>query len=213
MDNNIVFAKLAQMHPDAKCELNYTTPFELLVAVILSAQCTDKRVNIATEQLFKVYNTPQQYAALTPQELKPYIYSCGFFNNKAKNIIGMSQSLIERFDAQLPRTLEQLVTLEGVGRKTASVVLSTAFGVPAIAVDTHVFRVSHRLGLSEGSTPDKVEQDLRNAFAQDEWSRLHSYLVFHGRYICFAQKPNCGDCLLQDECLYFHTQRGKDVSR
>ncbi|MDD3946582.1 MAG: endonuclease III [Clostridia bacterium] len=207
MNRNEIYNKLATMHPDAKCELDYTTPFELLVAVILSAQCTDKRVNLATKKLFEVYNKPEQYAALSLEDLKPYIFSCGFYNNKAKNIIAMSQSLVKNFGGEVPSTIEELTTLGGVGRKTASVVLGTVFGIPAIAVDTHVFRVSHRLGLSYGKTPDKVEEDLRNLFPKEKWVKLHSYLVFHGRYVCHAQKPDCASCLLKDNCEEYEKRK------
>src|SRR5690554_4085708 len=143
-----IYNNLSFMHPQAGCELNHKTPFELLVAVILSAQCTDIRVNMITDKLFKVYNTPYQFAELTLQELKPYIYSCGFYNNKGKNIISMSKALVKKHNGKVPDTMEELTALDGVGRKTASVVLSVAFNKPAMPVDTHVFRVSRRLGIA-----------------------------------------------------------------
>ncbi len=197
-----IYSLLREMHYDAKCELEFSTPYELLVAVILSAQCTDKRVNVATAKLFKVYNTPAVVANLTVDELKPYIYSCGFYNNKGKNIIAMSKSLMENHGGEVPCDFDALVELCGVGRKTASVVMAVAFNVPAVPVDTHVFRVSHRLGISSGSTPDKVEQDIKAAFLPELWNTLHHYMIFHGRYICHSRNPECNLCLLQNDCVY-----------
>lgn len=204
MDKNTeIFERLQKMHPDARCELNFTTPFELLVAVILSAQCTDKRVNMATEKLFKAYNTAEAFARLTPEELKPYIRSCGFFNNKAINIISMSKALIEKYGGVVPEDFDALVSLDGVGRKTAQVVLAVAFDIPSMPVDTHVFRVSNRLGLAPGNTPEKVEAGLKREFPPECWNRLHHYLIFHGRYVCRAQKPDCKNCLLPSLCAYY----------
>lgn len=203
MNKNTLLEKLKKAHPTAGCELEYSTPFELLVAVILSAQCTDKRVNIATRELFKVYNTPEQFASLTLEDLKPYIFSCGFYNNKGTNIIAMSRALMEKHGGEVPRTLEELVALAGVGRKTASVVLSVAFEIPAMPVDTHVFRVSRRIGLSEGETVEKVEKDLMATFAPEDWNSLHHTLIFQGRYVCKAQKPDCEGCAIREECKYF----------
>ncbi len=198
-----IYTSLQQMHKDAKCELEFTTPYELLIAVILSAQCTDKRVNVATAKLFKVYNTPAVVATLTIDDLKPYIYSCGFYNNKGKNIIAMSKSLVELYGGEVPCDFDALVSLSGVGRKTASVVMAVAFNVPAVPVDTHVFRVSHRLGISEGSTPDKVEQDIKAKFPPEQWNTLHHYMIFHGRYICHSRNPNCNECGLMQFCTYY----------
>lgn len=202
-EKRLVFEALAASHPDAKCELHFTTPFELLVAVILSAQCTDKRVNIATDKLFKVYNTPEQFAALDEEELKPYIFSCGFYNNKAKNIIGMAKALVKDYGGIVPKTLEELTGLDGVGRKTASVVLAVAFGIPAMPVDTHVFRVSNRIGLVSASTVEKTEEQLSAAFPKEEWNALHHYLIFHGRYVCHAGKPDCLNCAVPPYCKYY----------
>ncbi len=195
-----ILETLKIMHPDAGCELNYSTPFELLVAVILSAQCTDKRVNIATKELFKVYNTPQQFASLTVDQLKPYIFSCGFYNNKGQNIIMMSKALVDYYNGTVPKDLKQLTQLAGVGRKTASVVLSVAFDIPAMPVDTHVFRVSGRLGLSNATTVEGVEKDLMNLFPQEQWNILHHSLIFFGRYTCMSRNPNCEKCLLRQYC-------------
>ncbi len=203
-DMNVIFKKLSVMHKDAKCELNYNSPFELLIAVILSAQCTDIRVNKITDKLFKVYNQPEQFAELELSQLKEYIYSCGFYNNKGKSIIEMSKALMEKFNGQVPSTMEELTTLAGVGRKTASVVLSVAFGIPAMPVDTHVFRVSRRLGIAKSSEPYGVEKELCDLIDKDKWNNMHHYLIFHGRYICRARNPNCKQCTLQTECDYYN---------
>ena len=196
--------ELKIMHPDAGCELNYSTPFELLVAVILSAQCTDKRVNMITEKLFKVYNTPEQFATLTPEELKPYIYSCGFFNSKGNNIIAMSKELVEKYGGEVPKDFDKLTALAGVGRKTASVVLSVGFDIPAMPVDTHVNRVAKRIGFSQGNTVEKVEEDLKKLFPPEDWNALHHSMIFHGRYICESRKPRCSECTVSDRCVYFN---------
>lgn len=199
-----VLEELKKMHPNAGCELNYSTPFELLVAVILSAQCTDKRVNMITEKLFRVYNTPERFAALTPEELKPYIYSCGFFNSKGNNIIAMSKELAEKYGGEVPRDFDKLTALAGVGRKTASVVLSVGFDIPAMPVDTHVNRVAKRIGFSQGNTVEKVEEDLKKLFPPEDWNALHHSMIFHGRYICESRKPRCSECTLSDRCVYFN---------
>ena len=213
-----VYNKLKEMHPNAGCELNYSTPFELLVAVILSAQCTDKRVNIVTETLFKVYDTPEQFARLTPEELKPYIFSTGFYNNKAKNIIAASREIVEKYSGEVPREMDKLVALAGVGRKTASVVMTVAYDEPAMPVDTHVFRVSRRIGIASGNTVEKVERELCSAYPAEQWNTLHHTLIFHGRYICKALKPACDGCKLKGICLYSvgkdkEKEEAKDVSR
>ena len=203
MKEKIILEKLKVAHPTAGCELEYTTPFELLVAVILSAQCTDKRVNIATRELFKVYNTPEQFASLTLDELKPYIFSCGFYNNKGTNIINMAKSLVEKYGGEVPKTLEDLTALAGVGRKTASVVLSVAFDIPAMPVDTHVFRVSRRIGLASGETVEKVEKELMARYPESDWNAVHHTLIFQGRYVCKSQKPDCEGCAIKEECKYY----------
>lgn len=198
-----ILDELKKMHPDAGCELNYGTPFELLVAVILSAQCTDKRVNEVTKDLFKKYNTPEQYATMTPAELEPLIHSCGFFHNKAVNIIGAAKGIVDRFGGEVPKTMAELTSLPGVGRKTASVVMTVAFDEPAMPVDTHVFRVSGRLGLSHGKNPEQVEKDLKDLYPPSDWNIVHHTLIFHGRYICKALCPNCSECTLTEYCPYF----------
>lgn len=198
-----ILDELKKMHPDAGCELNYGTPFELLVAVILSAQCTDKRVNEVAKDLFKKYNTPEQYATMTPAELEPLIHSCGFFHNKAVNIIGAAKGIVDRFGGEVPKTMAELTSLPGVGRKTASVVMTVAFDEPAMPVDTHVFRVSGRLGLSHGKNPEQVEKDLKDLYPPSDWNIVHHTLIFHGRYICKALRPNCSECTLTEYCPYF----------
>lgn len=198
-----ILDELKKMHPDAGCELNYGTPFELLVSVILSAQCTDKRVNEVTKDLFKKYNTPEQYATMTPAELEPLIHSCGFFHNKAVNIIGAAKGIVDRFGGEVPKTMAELTSLPGVGRKTASVVMTVAFDEPAMPVDTHVFRVSGRLGLSHGKNPEQVEKDLKDLYPSSDWNIVHHTLIFHGRYICKALRPNCSECTLTEYCPYF----------
>lgn len=198
-----ILYELKKMHPDAGCELNYGTPFELLVAVILSAQCTDKRVNEVTKDLFKKYNNPEQYATMTPAELEPLIHSCGFFHNKAVNIIGAAKGIVDRFGGEVPKTMAELTSLPGVGRKTASVVMTVAFDEPAMPVDTHVFRVSGRLGLSHGKNPEQVEKDLKDLYPPSDWNIVHHTLIFHGRYICKALRPNCSECTLTEYCPYF----------
>ena len=198
-----ILDELKKMHPDAGCELNYGTPFELLVAVILSAQCTDKRVNEVTKDLFKKYNNPEQYATMTPAELEPLIHSCGFFHNKAVNIIGAAKGIVDRFGGEVPKSMAELTSLPGVGRKTASVVMTVAFDEPAMPVDTHVFRVSGRLGLSHGKNPEQVEKDLKDLYPPSDWNIVHHTLIFHGRYICKALRPNCSECTLTEYCPYF----------
>ena len=199
-----ILEKLKKTHPNAGCELNYSSPFELLVAVILSAPCTDKRVNMITKELFQLYNKPEQFAELTLEELTPIIYSCGFFNNKGKNIIEMSKQLLNRYNGEVPSNMEELVSLPGVGRKTASVVRSVAFKLPAMPVDTHVFRVSRRIGFSNGSTVSDVERDLCELFDDKYWNDVHHTLIFHGRYICKAQAPRCKECIIKNVCKYFN---------
>ncbi len=183
-----------------KSALNYGSPFELLVAVILSAQCTDIRVNMITSRLFPKYNTPQKMGKLTQKQLENLIHDCGLYHAKAKNLLATCHRLEEAYGGQVPRTMEELVTLPGAGRKTANVVMSVAFGMPAIAVDTHVFRVARRLGLAKGEDPLAVEQELRKAIPKNKWSEAHHWLIWHGRKICKARKPLCSDCPLVDIC-------------
>ncbi len=204
MDNvQKILEGLEILYPDAKPALLYNTPYELLVAVILSAQCTDERVNKVTAVLFKEHNTPEKMLELTQEELEKYIFSCGFYHNKAAHILAASRDILEKFGGEVPSTLDGLKTLAGVGQKTANVVFSVAFGGDAIAVDTHVFRVSNRLGIAEGKTPAKVEEGLRAAIPQELWSKAHHYLIWHGRKVCHSQRPDCGNCTLKDFCKYY----------
>jgi len=196
---------LAETYPDAQCALVHETPFELLVATILSAQCTDERVNLITPRLFPRYGTPERMLSLTEDELADLIRDCGLFRAKARNILGTCQALVARHAGQVPRRMEDLVALPGVGRKTANVVLANAFGVPAIAVDTHVFRVARRLGLATGDTPEKVESELRRRIPRRSWSGAHHWLIWHGRRICHARRPQCPVCPLRDCCLGYRT--------
>lgn len=193
-------AILEKTYQGAIPELKFNSNFELLVAVILSAQCTDKRVNIVTEKLFKLANTPQQILSLGQPKLEEVIKPCGFYHMKAKNILLTCKMLIDDFDGNVPNNFESLIKLPGVGRKTANVVMSVAFNVPAIAVDTHVFRVANRLKLATGNTPLEIELGLQNVIPQNKWSEAHHWLIWHGRQICKAQKPLCADCPLQKVC-------------
>ena len=195
---------LKETYPEAKCALNFGSPYELLVSTMLSAQCTDVRVNKVTSELYKKYNTPEKMISLTEEELGEKIKSCGFFRNKSRNILLTSRELVEKYGGEVPHTMEQLIELPGVGRKTADVVLSNAFGVPAIAVDTHVFRVSNRLGIAKGSTPHKVEMELMKSIPKSMWSDSHHYLIWHGRRICKSRKPDCEHCPLALYCKYFN---------
>ena len=194
---------LKEMYPDATCELNHNTPYELLVATILSAQSTDKRVNIVTKDLFKVADTPEKMVSLGEEKLKEYIRTIGFFNTKSKNLISMSRDLIQKYNSKVPKTMEELTSLAGVGRKTANVVMSNCFKVPAIAVDTHVFRLAHRLGFSAQEDVYKVELDLQKKIAKKDWTLAHHMLIFHGRYTCKAKNPLCEKCNLKEYCLYY----------
>ena len=191
-----IFAYLATLFgEEPRCELNYTTDLELLVAIILSAQCTDKRVNMVTPKLFARYKTIQDYANADVKELENLIYSTGFYHNKAKNIIELCKSI-----TTIPSTIDELVRLPGVGRKTASVFVSEFHKTPAIAVDTHVIRVSNRLGLTKSRNPDIIERDLAAQFDRANWSKYHYYLVLFGRYHCLAKNPKCENCEIKNDC-------------
>ena len=192
-----VFEKL---NPNPKCELNYHNAYTLLVAVVLSEQTTDKGVNKATEDLFKIADTPQKMLELGEENLKKYIRTIGLFNNKAKNIIALSQELVARYGGEVPHSREKLVELPGVGRKTANVVLNVWFDEPALAVDTHVMRLAHRLELSDGKTPEAVEQDLVKVLPEEYIKKANHWLVLFGRYVCKAQRPDCGNCTIYDLC-------------
>jgi len=203
-----IYARLKESNPDPTTELNYENPFELLIAVILSAQATDISVNKATNKLYPVANTPDAIAALGEDGLKPYIRTIGLYNSKAKNIIKTCRRLIDEHDGHVPETRAELEALAGVGRKTANVILNTAFGVPTIAVDTHIFRVGNRTRLAPGKTPLEVEKKLLK-FTPDEFKKdAHHWLILHGRYVCKARKPECQRCIIADLCEYKHKTGG-----
>ncbi|MEY3197280.1 MAG: hypothetical protein RLZZ59_651 [Pseudomonadota bacterium] len=199
-----IFRIFQKSNPDPKTELEYSNNFTLLVAVILSAQATDKGVNKITPPLFKNYDTPQKIIALGVDGLKEYIKSINYYNTKAKNIVAASEILVSKYNSIVPDNLEDLITLPGVGRKTANVVLNCAFGISAIPVDTHILRVSQRIGLSSGKIPDKVEQDLLKRIDEKWLPKAHHWLVLHGRYICKARKPLCEDCPINKFCDYYN---------
>ncbi|WP_108650653.1 endonuclease III [Dongshaea marina] len=197
-----ILKRLRDDNPSPQTELNYSSPFELLIAVILSAQATDVGVNKATDRLFPVANTPEQMFALGEEGLKEYIKTIGLFNSKAKNVIKACQMLIEKHQGQVPEDRKALEALPGVGRKTANVVLNTAFGWPTIAVDTHIFRVSNRTGFAPGKNVDEVEQRLLKFVPAEFKVDVHHWLILHGRYTCQARKPRCGSCLIEDLCEF-----------
>lgn len=194
---------LAALYPDAGPELHFSNPYETLVATILAAQCTDARVNQVTPALFRDYPDPAAMAKATPEEIYPYVKSCGF-KSKAVNIVAASRMIVEKFHGQVPATLEELTQLPGVGRKTANVVLAFSFGIPAIPVDTHVFRVANRLGLSDALTVEETEEQLMALIPLDSWSQAHHWMIFHGRRVCHSQKPDCAHCTLQPWCRAAH---------
>lgn len=193
---------LEQIYPKAQTALNFATPFELLVAVMLSAQCTDERVNKTTSRLFKKYHTPEDFARLNIETLADEIRSCGLYRNKSKNIIATSKILVEKYNSTVPNNLEELQKLPGVGRKTANVVLSVAFNQPTLAVDTHVFRVSQRLGLSTGKNPLQTEDELLEQIPPNMRRDAHHRIIYHGRKVCKARSPNCRECALQHLCTH-----------
>ena len=206
MDKNTsekILAELERLYPDAKPALQYKSPYELLVAVILSAQCTDERVNKVTDVLFKNYNTPEKMLTLSQEELEKYIFSCGFYHNKAAHILSASRDIMEKFAGEVPSSHDDLKTLAGVGQKTANVVYAVAFGGDAIAVDTHVFRVSNRLGLAHANTPEKTEAQLNEIIPKSEWSKAHHWLIYHGRRVCHSQRPDCANCTLKALCEFY----------
>ena len=204
MNERKILTELERLYPDAQPALHFNSPYELLVAVILSAQCTDERVNKVTAELFKEYNTPEKMLTLTNEELEKRVFSCGFYRNKAAHILSASRDIVEKFGGEVPADHAKLKTLAGVGQKTANVVYAVAFGGDAIAVDTHVFRVSNRLGLAHASTPEKTELQLNEAIPRSEWSRAHHWLIYHGRRVCHSQRPNCAGCTLKELCEYYN---------
>ena len=201
---------LAETYPNARPALHYNTAYELLVAVILSAQCTDERVNKVTAELFREHNTPQTMLQLTQEQLEGYIFSCGLYRSKAAHILSASRDILDKFGGQVPSGFAELKSLAGVGQKTANVVASVWFDEDAIAVDTHVFRVSNRLGLACARTPAKTEEQLKQVIPQADWSKAHHWLIWHGRRVCHAQKPSCASCPLAGVCDF---ARGGQVQK
>lgn len=196
--------------PTAETELHYNDPFQLLVAVILSAQCTDKRVNMTTPALFAAYPDADAMAKATPEEIFSYIHSISYPNNKSKHLVGMAQKLVADFGGQVPSDVDELQTLPGVGRKTANVIASVVFNLPALAVDTHVFRVANRIGLTKNSkNPLQTERELTKHIPPEKIPIAHHWLILHGRYVCQARKPHCTECSIADICIYFKTQQEK----
>ena len=195
-----ILTRLEQMYGGTQSALSFSSVFELLIAVILSAQTNDNQVNKITAGLFQKFPRPEDYVRLEPAVLEQYIKTCGLYKNKAKNIIAAAKMIVEEYDSQVPQTKAELLRLPGVGNKTANVVLSVGFGTPALAVDTHVFRVSRRLGLASGNTPDKVEQELQHRIPMEKWGEAHHWLIWHGRKVCMARHPLCHDCKLRDIC-------------
>lgn len=202
-----IFRRLEARYPNAKPALNYENAFQLLVATILSAQCTDVRVNQVTASLFVHYPDARALAAADLEELSREIHSCGCYRVKAKNLIGTAKMLCQDYAGEVPPLMEALTKLPGVGRKTANVVLSNAFDIPGLAVDTHVFRVSHRLGLSDAKDPEGTESQLCALIPREKWGKAHHWLIYHGRQVCSARAPKCGDCLLADLCPFYKEQQ------
>lgn len=196
-----IIKRIKKAYPTAHCALNHTNAFELLIATILSAQCTDERVNIVTATLFRKYHGPRDLAEIPQEELEREIHSTGFFRNKAKNIKAASQRILDEYGGEVPQTMEELLTLGGVARKTANVVMGNAFGIASgVVVDTHVSRLSQRLGLTKQTTPEKIELDLQKLVPKSDWVMFSHWLIFHGRQICHARKPKCRQCVLSDIC-------------
>lgn len=196
-----VIKRLRKAYPDAHCALVHTSPFELLIATILSAQCTDARVNIVTADLFRKYRSPRDYLRVTQRELEKDIHSTGFFRNKAKNIQAACKRIVEEYGGEVPQTMDDLLTLGGVARKTANVVLGNAFGIASgVVVDTHVSRISQLLGLTKNKTPEKIERDLQQLIPKEDWVMFPHWMIHHGRAVCIARRPKCSECVLADIC-------------
>ena len=199
----IIVDKLMETYPDAECELKYETPFQLLIATVLSAQTTDKKVNEVTKKLFKDYGTLDKFLTLSEEKLQDIIKVIGLYKTKSRNIVALCKVLRDNFNGEVPKTRDELVTLPGVGRKTANVVISNCFGVQAFAVDVHVFRVSNRIGLANASTPEKTELDLMKNIDENLWTICHHTIIFHGRRCCTARNPKCEECTIKDYCKYY----------
>lgn len=202
MENRVeqIFTRLAEAYPNATTDLTFSSPFELLVAVVLSAQSTDAQVNKITERLFQKFHTPKDFAELTPEELAEHIKGCGLFRNKSKFLVETSRIIVEKYKGKVPENREQLEKLPGVGRKTANVVLGVAFGQNTFPVDTHVHRLAHRLGLASGKNPEQTERELCALIPPELWQAAHHQIIQHGRKVCDARKPRCGECTLRDLC-------------
>jgi len=198
---NEIIKRLKKAYPDAHCALNHTSPFELLIATILSAQCTDARVNIVTADLFRKYRSPADYLKVPQTELERDIHSTGFFRNKSKNIQAACERLINHYNGEVPRTMDDLLSLGGVARKTANVVMGNAFGIASgVVVDTHVSRISQLLGLTKNKTPEKIENDLQQLIPKKHWVMFPHWMIHHGRQVCIARRPKCGECVLNNIC-------------
>lgn len=208
-----VYNRLDREYPDAKCSLDHETPLQLIVATILSAQCTDARVNKVTPALFERFKTAQDYVDAPLKEIEGYVKTCGFYRNKAKNIQGMARALVTKHGGEVPGTLEDLTALDGVGRKTANVVLGTCFDVPGVVVDTHCGRIARRLGFTKNTDPVKVEHDLMKVWPKEHWSLFSHFMVFHGRATCVARSPECSKCCVADLCPFPETREGKKIAK
>lgn len=206
---NSIIAYFEKRYPSPLPKLKFSSEYELLVAVILSAQCTDERVNKVTAELFKSYNTPQKMLTLSQEELEKLIFSCGLYRSKAAHILSASEDIVNKFGGNVPSEFDKLLSLAGVGRKTANVVSAVAFSKQAIAVDTHVFRVANRIGLAHGKTPFEVEKQLCEKLPQQKWSNCHHYLIFYGREVCSAKKPACESCLIGEFCEFYASKTAK----
>ncbi len=209
----MVYSKLAAEYPDAKVALNFSSPHQLLIATILSAQCTDARVNMVTPGLFRKYPTPASFASADPTELEEDVKSTGFYRQKTKSIISCSRSLVEKYGGEVPHTMDELLTLGGVGRKTANVLLGNAFGIPGIAVDTHVGRLARRLGFTKEDDPTKVEYDLADLFPRENWTELCHLLMAHGRKVCASRLPKCEICCVSGSCPSAFKVKAKSSSK
>ncbi len=195
-----IVERIKKLYPKPTVELNFSNPFELLIALILSARCTDKRTNIITEELFKHYPTPNDMANASIEEIDKIISSCSMHNTKSKNLKALSETLVKDFNGEVPKSLDELTKLPGVGRKTANILLSIAYGIPAIGVDTHVKRLAHRLGISKSEKPEEIEEDIKKTVPKEDWIVFYTGLILHGRRVCKAKNPNCDKCQLEDIC-------------
>lgn len=209
----LVYDRLAELYPDIRCTLDYHSPFQLLIMTALAAQCTDARVNIVCKDLFPKYPTPQAFLEADVKDIEKMIHSCGFYRQKAKNIMATCESLVEEFDGEVPQTMEELVQLAGVGRKTANVVLGECFGHQGVIVDTHCTRLTNRLGFTKNQDAVKIEKDLMKVWPPEHWTLFSHFMVFHGRAVCTARAPKCSQCALRDLCPFPDTAEGKKIAK